>query len=129
MPFENLTLVEMLQLYTTLTSTTKEEGQALFNNLKLEANRIQPDIITGDYMTSYEAFLLVEKLTPEANVVPLDVAGYDDTPADLSIWNPDVPPIDTDQYPDDECVTSWRELRGGNVDPVVDTMSLDDITK
>jgi len=126
MPFENLTLVEMLQLYTTLTSTTKEEGQALFDHLKLEANRIQPDIITGDYMTSYEAFLLVEKLTPMANVVPLDVAGYDDTPADLSIWNPDVPPIDTDQYPDDGCIDLRRELRCGNVN-AVDIVLSDDV--
>lgn len=115
MPFENLTLVEMLQLYTTLTSTTKEEGQALFDNLKLEANRIQPDIITSDYMTSYEAFLLVEKLSPVANVMPLDIAGYDDTPADLSIWDPDVPVDDKNQYPDDECIDLRREFCDGNV--------------
>jgi len=113
MVFANQTLVEMLRLYSSIIgNSTPECEAALFANLKQEANAIEPESVTSDSMTAYEAFLMVEKLHMGNVTVPhLDVDGYDDTVIDLSKWDPMNPIDDTDQYPGGECNTSWRELR------------------
>jgi len=116
MVFANQTLVEMLRLYSSIIgNSTPECEAALFQNLKQEANAIEPDSITSDSMTAYEAFLMVEKLHMGNVTVPhLDVDGYDDTSMELSKWDPLNPIDDTEQYPGGECNTSWRELRYKN---------------
>ena len=131
MVFANQTLVEMLRLYSSIIgNSTPECEAALFANLKQEANAIEPNSITSDSMTAYDAFVMVEKLLMGNVTVPhLNVDGYDDTVIDLSIWDPLAPVDDTEQYPVDS-VTSWRELRGGNITPVVgDNMNDDDVLK
>ena len=127
MVFANQSLVDMLRLYTSIIgNSTPECEAALFANLKQEANALEPDTITSDSMTAYEAFLMVEKLLMGNVTVPhLDVAGYDDTTMELSKWDPLNPIDDTNQMPSSNCVTSWRELRGGNVNPIV----CDDVTE
>ena len=131
MVFANQTLVEMLRLYSSIIgNSTPECEAALFENLKQEANAIEPDTITSDSMTAYEAFLMVEKLVMGNVTAPhLDVAGYDDTSMELSKWDPLNPVDDTEQYPGGECNTSWRELRYKNTtdNTIVDVA--DDITK
>ena len=129
MVFANQTLVEMLRLYSSIIgNSTPECEAALFKNLKQEANAIEPDTITSDSMTAYEAFLMVEKLVMGNVTVPhLDVAGYDDTTMELSKWDPLNPIDDTNQMPSSNCVTSWRELRGGNVTPIVCDDTTDDV--
>ena len=131
MVFANQTLVEMLRLYSSIIgNSTPECEAALFENLKQEANAVEPDTITSDSMTAYEAFLMVEKLVMGNVTVPhLDVAGYDDTSMELSKWDPLNPVDDTEQYPGGECNTSWRELRYKNTtdNTIVDVT--DDITK
>ena len=63
MVFANQSLVEMLRLYSSIIgNSTPECESALFANLKQEANAVEPDTITSDSMTAYEAFLMVEKL-------------------------------------------------------------------
>jgi hypothetical protein len=106
----------MLRLYSSIIgNSTPECEAALFQNLKQEANAIEPDSITSDSMTAYEAFLMVEKLHMGNVTVPhLDVDGYDDTSMELSKWDPLNPIDDTEQYPGGECNTSWRELRYKN---------------
>lgn len=130
MVFENQTLLEMLRLYSSIIgNSTPECEAALFENLKQEANAIEPDTITSDSMTAYEAFLMVEKLVLGNVTVPhLDIAGYDDTTMELSKWDPLEPIDDRNQMPSGNCVTSWRELRGGNVVPVVVDDDADDTT-
>ena len=131
MVFANQSLVEMLRLYSSIIgNSTPECEAALFANLKQEANAIEPDTITSDSLTAYEAFLMVEKLLCGNVTVPhLDVDGYDDTVIDLSTWDPLAPVDDTDQYPGGECNTSWRELRYKNTtDDTIDDVA-DDITK
>ena len=124
MIFANQSLVEMLRSYSVFVGGSTPESQAaLFADLKHNANLVEPGSITSDSMTAYEAFLEVEKRTVR-NVTQfpqLDVAGYDDTVIELSTWDPLVPVNDTDQYPGGECNTSWREIRGGNLVPFVDT--------
>lgn len=117
MVFANQTLVEMLRLYSSIVgNSTPGCEAALFANLKQEANAIEPGSITSDSMTAYDAFVMVEKLLMgNVAVQHLNVDGYDDTAIDLSIWDPLAPVDDTDQYPGEECNTSWRELRGGNI--------------
>jgi hypothetical protein len=116
MVFANQTLVDMLRLYSSIIGNSTPECEAvLFEKLKQEANAIKPYSITSDSMTAYEAFLMVEKLLCGNVTVPhLDVDGYDDTVIDLSTWDPLAPVDDTDQYPAEECNTSWRELRYKN---------------
>jgi hypothetical protein len=131
MVFANQTLVEMLRLYSSIIgNSTPECEAALFANLKQEANALEPESITSDSMTAYEAFLVVEKLHMGNVTVPhLDVDGYDDTVIDLSTWDPLAPVDDTDQYPGGECNTSWRELRYKNNTDNTDDDVADDITK
>jgi hypothetical protein len=128
MVFASQTLVEMLRLYSSIIgNSTPECEAALFENLKQEANAIEPDTITSDSMTAYEAFLMVEKLLcGNVTVLHLDVAGYDDTTMELSKWDPLNPIDDTNQMPSGNCVTSWREIRGGNVNPIVCGNMVDD---
>jgi hypothetical protein len=116
MVFANQTLVEMLRLYSSIIGNSTPECEiSLFENLKEEANAIEPGSITSDSMTAYEAFLIVEKLLMGNVTVPhLDVIGYDDTQMELSKWDPLAPVDDTDQYPGGGCNTSWRELRYKN---------------
>ena len=130
MVFANQSLVDMLRLYSVLVGGSSSESKAaLFANLKQEANAIEPDSITSDSMTAYEAFLMVEKLLMGNVTVPhLDVPGYDDTTMELSKWDPLEPIDDRNQMPSGNCVTSWREIRGGNIVPFVDTAS-DDVVK
>lgn len=115
MVFANQTLVEMLRLYSSIIgNSTPECEAALFANLKQEANAIEPGSITSESLTAYEAFLMVEKLTEGNAFVPhLEIEGYDDPSNELSKWDPNEPIDDTDQMPSGNCVTSWRELRGG----------------
>ena len=131
MVFANQTLVEMLRLYSSIIgNSTPECEAALFENLKQEANAVEPDTITSDSMTAYEAFLMVEKLVMGNVTVPhLDVAGYDDTSMELSKWDPLNPVDDTEQYPGGECNTSWRELRYKNTTDNTNDDVTDDITK
>jgi len=112
MVFANQTLVEMLRLYSSIIgNSTPECEAALFANLKQEANALEPESITSDSMTAYDAFLMVEKLHMGNVTVPhLDVDGYDDTTMELSKWDPLNPIDDTNQMPT-ESATSWRELR------------------
>jgi len=130
MVFANQTLVEMLRLYSSIIgNSTPECEAALFANLKQEANALEPESITSDSMTAYEAFLMVEKLHMGNVTVPhLDVVGYDDTTMELSKWDPLNPIDDRNQLPLSNCVTSWKEYRGGNITPVVDDV-INDITK
>ena len=131
MVFANQSLVDMLRLYTSIIgNSTPECEAALFANLKQEANALEPDTITSDSMTAYEAFLMVEKLLMGNVTVPhLDVAGYDDTTMELSKWDPLNPIDDTEQYPGGECNTSWRELRYKNTTDNTNDDVTDDITK
>jgi hypothetical protein len=124
MVFANQSLVEMLRLYSSIIgNSTPECEAALFANLKQEANALEPESITSDSMTAYEAFLMVEKLLCGNATVPhLDVDGYDDTTMELSKWDPLNPIDDTNQMPT-ESVTSWMELR--YKPPVVDDMAND----
>lgn len=126
MVFANQSLVEMLRLYSSIIgNSTPECEAALFENLKQEANSIEPGSITSDSMTAYEAFLMVEKLHMGNVTVPhLDVTGYDDTQMELSKWDPLNPIDDTNQMPT-ESATSWRELRYKS--PVVDDNTVDDV--
>jgi hypothetical protein len=131
MIFANQSLVEMLRSYSVFVGGSTPESQAaLFADLKHNANLVEPGSITSDSMTAYEAFLEVEKRTVR-NVTQfpqLDVAGYDDTMMELSKWDPLEPIDDRNQMPSGNCVTSWREIRGGNIVPFVDTAS-DDAVK
>ena len=131
MVFANQALVEMLRLYSSIIgNSTPECEAALFENLKQEANAVEPDTITSDSMTAYEAFLMVEKLVMGNVTVPhLDVAGYDDTSMELSKWDPLNPVDDTNQMPSGNCVTSWRELRYKNTTDNTNDDVTDDITK
>ena len=131
MVFANQSLVDMLRLYTSIIgNSTPECEAALFANLKQEANALEPDTITSDSLTAYEAFLMVEKLLMGNVTVPhLDVAGYDDTTMELSKWDPLNPIDDTEQYPGGECNTSWRELRYKNTTDNTNDDVTDDITK
>jgi hypothetical protein len=131
MVFANQTLVEMLRLYSSIIgNSTPECEAALFANLKQEANALEPESITSDSMTAYEAFLMVEKLLCGNVTVPhLDVDGYDDTTMELSKWDPLNPIDDTEQYPGGECNISWRELRYKNTTDNTNDDVTDDITK
>jgi hypothetical protein len=131
MVFANQTLVEMLRLYSSIIgNSTPECEAALFANLKQEANALEPESITSDSMTAYDAFLMVEKLHMGNVIVPhLDVVGYDDTTMELSKWDPLNPIDDTEQYPGGECNTSWRELRYKNTTDNTNDDVTDDITK
>lgn len=115
MVFAGQSLIDMLILYSTIVSnSTPECESALFENLKQEANTIKPGSITSDSLTAFEAFLMVERMSPRANVETIDdVAGYDDTTMELSVWDPDKPLDDTDQYPL-ECATSRNEYIQSN---------------
>jgi hypothetical protein len=129
MVFANQSLVEMLRLYSSIIgNSTPECKAALFQNLKQEANAIEPDSITSDSMTAYDAFLMVEKLHMGNVIVPhLDVDGYDDTTMELSKWDPLNPIDDRNQLPLSNCVTSWKEYRAGNSTPVVDDVINDNL--
>ena len=109
MIFADMPIVEMLRLYSTLVAGSTE-SQALFNILKTEADRIQPGVVVGEFLSAYEAFLLVEKLSPPANVTPLDVEGYFAPDIDFFTWDPIAPADDTDQYPDDDCTVHRNAL-------------------
>jgi len=107
--FENQSLVDMLRLYSCLVGG--QEDALLFEDLKREANALEPGCIEADSMTAYDAFLMVEKITRGNAIVPhLEVEGYDDTTMELSKWDFSAPINDRNQYPDDR-ETSWRELR------------------
>ena len=129
MVFANQSLVEMLRLYSSIVSNSTPECEAaLFENLKQEANSIESGSITSDSMTAYEAFLMVEKLLMGNATVPhLDVTGYDDTQMELSKWDPLNPIDDRNQLPSSNCVTSWKEYRGGNVNSIVCDNVIDDV--
>ncbi len=132
MVFAKQTLVEMLRLYSSIIgNSTPECKAALFANLKQEANAIEPGSITSESLTAYEAFLMVEKLTEGNAFVPhLEIEGYDDPSIELTKWDPNEPIDDTDQMPSGNCVTSWRELRGGNVSTlsILDDTYVDKLT-
>ena len=131
MVFADQSLVDMLRLYSILIGgTTPECKAALFEDLKRNANLIEPDSITSDSMTAYEAIIEVEKLTKTDIIGPyLDVDGYDDTTMELSKWDPLNPIDDRNQLPNGNCVTSWREIRGGNINPIVCDDTTDDADK
>ena len=124
MVFAHQTLVEMLRLYSSIIgNSTPECEAALFANLKQEANALEPESITSDSLTAYEAFLMVEKLHMGNVTVPhLDVDGYDDTTMELSKWDPLNPVDDRNQLPLSTCVTSWTEYRAGNSTMINDTL-------
>ena len=114
MVFADMPLLDMVRLYSTLVEgTTESESIVLFDMLQTEANRIQPGVI-AEYLTAYDAFLLVEKLSPPANVTPLDVEGYFAPDIDFFAWDPNVPADDTDQYPDDDCTIHRNALEPTN---------------
>lgn len=104
MVFAGQSLIDMLKLYSTIVgNSTPECEAALFENLKQEANAIEPGSITSDSLTAFEAFLIVERMSPRPIIEPIDdVAGYYDTTIELSVWDPDKPLDDTDQYPLDK---------------------------
>jgi len=131
MVFADQSIVDMLRLYSILVGGTTPECQAaLFEDLKRNANLIEPDSITSDSMTAYEAIIEVEKLTKTDIIGPyLDVDGYDDTVIDLSTWDPLNPIDDRNQLPNGNCVTSWRELRGGNISPIDCNNEINDASK
>jgi len=131
MVFADQSLVDMLRLYSILVGGTTPECQAaLFEDLKRNANLIEPDSITSDSMTAYEAIIEVEKLTKTDIIGPyLDVDGYDDTVIDLSTWDPLNPIDDRNQLPNGNCVTSWRELRGGNINSIDCNNEINDASK
>lgn len=111
MVFAGQSLIDMLKLYSTIigNSTPECEAVLLFENLKLEANSVDPGSITSDSLTAFEAFLMVERMSPRPIAEPVDdVAGYDDTTMELSVWDPDQPVDDTNQYPLN-CTTSREE--------------------
>ena len=131
MVFADQSIVDMLRLYSILVGGTTPECQAaLFEDLKRNANLIEPDSITSDSMTAYEAIIEVEKLTKTDIIGPyLDVDGYDDTVIDLSTWDPLNPIDDRNQLPNGNCVTSWRELRGGNINSIDCNNEINDASK
>lgn len=110
MVFEGNSVKDMLMLYSTLVgnNTSAEETEHLFKKLVESVRAIDPKIVPhlGTSLTSYEAFLLVEKDTYSGNVTALlgDIEGYTDTTMEYTVWDPLVPVDDTQQYPDDECV-------------------------
>ena len=106
--FDNLK--DILVFYSTIIgNTTIDEQTKLFYLLKEAVARIDPDFTfdRDDPPTSYEIFLIVEKLD---NSLPCETfdspEGYYDNTIEFTIWDPLQPVNDTEQFPDMECVST-----------------------
>jgi hypothetical protein len=110
MIFEQCAIKEMLTFYSTLvgTNTSPEEEKLLFEELKIAVYKIDPTFDLGVSLTSYEAFLLVDNMTPKGNIniENHEIDGFFDAGIEFMPWDPQCPVDDTQQYPDseEECV-------------------------